>query len=274
MWLKYIFDTIVSLIGLVFLWPLLLVIAVLIKMKMPGGAVLFVQKRVGKGGKLFDCHKFRTMIPVRNNEGNEAKKGDKGWSTVSVAGDNRITPFGAKLRHYKLDELPGLWDVLRGKMSFVGPRPDVPGYADKLEGEDRVILKLRPGITGPATLKYRLEDEMIAEWVNGVRLTVNGERLEVNGERLEVNGERLTVKVSSDGSLCEKSGKNLIQNLPKEVNEMTDQEMAVWYNDNVIYPDKVRLNRYYYEHYSFWKDIQMIVCTVLGKKMKYAGEVI
>ena len=95
-----------------------------------------------------------------------------------------------------------------------------------------------------------------------------------NGERVEVNGERLTVKVSSDGSLCEKSGKNLIQNLPKGVNEMTDQELAVWYNDNVIYPDKVRLNRYYYEHYSFWKDIQMIVCTVLGKKMKYAGEVI
>ena len=218
-----------------------------------------------------------------------------GWSTVSVAGDSRITPFGAKLRHYKIDELPELWDVFIGTMSFVGPRPDVPGYADKLEGEDRVILKLRPGITGPATLKYRLEDEMIAEWVKGVRLTVNGERLEVNGERvevngerlevngerlevngerLEVNGERLTVKVSSDGSLREKSDKNLIQNLPKEVNEMTDQEMAVWYNDNVIYPDKVRLNKYYYEHYSFWKDIQMIVCTVLGKKMKYAGEVI
>ena len=94
----------------------------------------------------------------------------------------------------------------------------------------------------------------------------------MSGERLEVNGERLTVKVSSDGSLREKSDKNLIQNLPKGVNEMTDQELAVWYNDNVIYPDKVRLNRYYYEHYSFWKDIQMIVCTVLGKKMKYAGE--
>ena len=138
-------------------------------------------------------------------------------------------------------------------MSFVGPRPDVPGYADKLEGEDRVILKLRPGITGPATLKYRLEDEMIAEWVKG---------------------ERLKFQVSSEGSLREKSDKNLIQNLPKEVNEMTDQELAVWYNDNVIYPDKVRLNKYYYEHYSFWKDIQMIVCTVLGKKMRYAGEMI
>ena len=172
---------------------------------------------------------------------------------MSVAGDSRITPLGAKLRHWKLDELPGLWDVLRGKMSFVGPRPDVPGYADKLEGSDRDVLKLRPGITGPATLKYRLEDEMIADWVKG---------------------ERLKVKVSSDGSQSSKSDKNHIQNLPKDVNEMTDQELAEWYNDNVIWPDKVRLNCYYYRHYSFWKDIQMIVCTVLGKQMEYAGEVI
>ena len=86
-------------------------------------------------------------------------------STVSVAGDNRITPLGATLRHYKLDELPGLWDVLVGNMSFVGPRPDVPGYADQLKGNDREVLKLRPGITGPATLKYRLEDEMISDYV-------------------------------------------------------------------------------------------------------------
>ena len=86
-------------------------------------------------------------------------------STVSVAGDARITPLGAILRHYKIDELPGLWDVMIGNMSFVGPRPDVPGYADKLEGDDRVVLKLRPGITGPATLKYRLEDEMISDYV-------------------------------------------------------------------------------------------------------------
>ena len=193
--LKILFDRIVAFIGLLFLWPVLIVVAILIKIKMPGGPVFFVQKRVGKDGKLFNCHKFRTMRVNDNVDGNRLTvKGDRlvnetenkngGWSTVSVAGDSRITPLGAKLRHWKLDELPGLWDVLIGKMSFVGPRPDVPGYADKLEGEDRVILKLRPGITGPATLKYRLEDEMIAEWVNGVRLTVNGERLEVNGERL------------------------------------------------------------------------------------------
>ena len=225
--LKWIFDRLVAFIGLLFLWPVLLITAILVKIKMPGGPAFFVQKRVGKGGKLFDCHKFRTMIPVKNNEGADGKKGDKKWSTVSVAGDSRITPFGATLRHYKLDELPGLWDVLIGNMSFVGPRPDVPGYADKLTGTDREVLKLRPGITGPATLKYRLEDEMIAEYVA---------QKHSSGDKREA------------------------------------QEIAVEYNDTVIYPDKVRLNCYYYHHYSFIKDIQMIVCTVLGKKMMYAGE--
>ena len=215
--LKYIFDKVVALIGLVVLWPVLLIVAILVKVKMPGGPAFFVQKRVGKDGKLFDCHKFRTMTVKHNG------------STVSVAGDNRITPLGAKLRHWKLDELPGLWDVLRGKMSFVGPRPDVPGYADKLTGDDRDVLKLRPGITGPATLKYRLEDEMISEYV----------------AQKQKNGDARPM-----------------------------QEIAVEYNDTVIYPDKVRLNCYYYRHYSFIKDIQMIVCTVLGKKMVYAGEVI
>ena len=166
---------------------------------------------------MFKCHKFRTMTVKHNG------------STVSVAGDSRITPLGAKLRHYKLDELPGLWDVMIGNMSFVGPRPDVPGYADKLEGDDRDVLKLRSGITGHATLKYRLEDEMISEYV---------------------------AKKQKEG----------------DTRDM--QEIAVEYNDTVIYPDKVRLNCYYYRYYSFIKDIQMIFCTVLGKNMKYAGEVI
>lgn len=215
--LKFLFDRIVSFIGLLFLWPVLLIVAILVKIKMPGGPAFFVQKRVGKGGKLFKCHKFRTMTVNHNG------------STVSMAGDSRITPLGAYLRHYKLDELPGLWDVLIGSMSFVGPRPDVPGYADKLEGDDRDVLKLRPGITGPATLKYRWEDEMIAEYV----------------AQRQIDGD--------------------IRNA---------QDIAEEYNDNVIYPDKVRLNCYYYRHYSFAKDIQMIFCTVLWKKMKYAGEVI
>lgn len=226
--LKWIFDRVVALFGLCLIWWLFPIIAVLIKIKMPGGPAFFCQKRVGKDGKLFTCHKFRTMTVKHSG------------STVSVAGDSRITPFGAKLRHYKIDELPGLWDVLIGNMSFVGPRPDVPGYADTLKGDDRDVLKLRPGITGPATLKYRVEDEMIAEFVEQIK----------NGKNEHVAN---------------------LENHP-DFSIMTDQEIAVWYNDNIIYPDKVRLNCYYYRNYSFWKDIQMIMCTVLGKKMKYAGE--
>ena len=222
--LKWIFDRLVSLIGLLLLWPVLIIVAILIKVKMPG-PILFVQKRVGKDGKLFDCHKFRSM------------KVDHGGSTVSVAGESRITPLGAKLRHYKLDELPELWDVFIGNMSFVGPRPDVPGYADALKGEDREVLKLRPGITGPATMKYRDEEEQIAEFIS------------------EMKNVELRMK-------------NVIPA------DYSDEQVAVWYNDTVLYPDKVRLNRYYLHHYSFIKDIQMIVYTVLGKHMMYGGEVI
>ena len=112
--------------------------------------MFFSQERVGKDGKTFILYKFRTM-----------KIGHSG-SSVSVAGESRITPFGAKLRKSKIDELPELWNVLIGDMSFVGPRPDVPGYADKLTGEDRDILMLRPGITGPASLKYRNEENLLA----------------------------------------------------------------------------------------------------------------
>ena len=191
-----------ALLGLLFLWPVLLVVAILIKIHMPG-PVFFIQQRVGKGGKLFPCHKFRSMSMNHNG------------SSVSVAGESRITPLGAKLRKYKLDELPELWDVLIGNMSFVGPRPDVPGYADKLQGDDRIILSLRPGITGPATLKYRNEEELLATVSDPVR-----------------------------------------------------------YNDEVIYPDKVHLNRYYAEHYSFAEDIRMIFCTVLGRHMNYNNEII
>ena len=215
--LKWFFDRMVAFVGLCFLWPVLLIVAIMVKVKMPGGPAFFVQKRVGKGGKLFNCHKFRTMTVKHNG------------STVSVAGDSRITPFGAVLRHYKLDELPGLWDVLIGNMSFVGPRPDVPGYADKLTGDDRDVLKLRPGITGPATLKYRLEDEMISDYV----------------AKRQAEGDKRPM-----------------------------QEIATEYNDKVIYPDKVRINCYYYRNYSFWKDIEMIFATVLGRKIKYNGEMI
>ena len=196
MYLKWIFDRIASLIGLFFLWPVLLVVAILIKIKMPGGPAFFTQKRVGRYGKLFTMHKFRSMTVSHSG------------SSVSVAGEARITPLGAKLRKYKLDELPELWDVLIGNMSFVGPRPDVPGYADQLKGDDRRVLELRPGITGPASLKYRDEEELLAKVDNPIE-----------------------------------------------------------YNDTVIYPDKVRINLYYL-------DFQMILCTVLGKKMVYNNELI
>ena len=209
MWFKWLFDRFVALIGLVVLSPVLLVVAVLVAVMTPGGSVIFSQKRVGKGGKLFTIRKFRTMTA------------NHGGSSVSVAGESRITPLGAKLRHYKLDELPELWNVLKGDMSFVGPRPDVPGYADQLKGEDREVLKLRPGITGPATLKYRDEEDLLAR----------------------------VVKEGIDG--------------------YTD---PVKYNDEVIFPDKVRLNRFYLNHYSFWSDIKMLFATVLGRRIDYAGE--
>ena len=201
--LKYVFDRVAALLGLLLIWWLLIVVAILIKVKMPGGPALFRQTRIGRHGKPFTIYKFRTMTVGH------------GGSSVSVAGESRITPLGAVLRRYKIDELPELWNVLIGDMSFVGPRPDVPGYADRLQGDDREMLELRPGITGPASLKYRNEEELLAAVDN-----------------------------------------------PQE------------YNDTVIYPDKVRINRYYLHNYSFMKDIEMIVCTVIGKKMKYNNEMI
>lgn len=152
--LKWVFDRVMAFIGLVVLWPVLIFVSVLIKLKMPGGPVIFRQKRVGRNGRLFTMYKFRSMTVGHSG------------SSVSVAGESRITPLGAKLRKYKLDELPELWNVLIGDMSFVGPRPDVPGYADQLNGADREVLQLRPGITGPASLKYRDEEELLAQQSN------------------------------------------------------------------------------------------------------------
>lgn len=189
--MKYLFDRVISLLGLVCLSPLLLLIAILIKVKMPDGPVLYSQQRVGRKGKLFTMYKFRSM-----KVGNDA-------SSISVAGESRITPLGAVLRKYKLDELPELWNVFIGDMSFVGPRPDVPGYADVLEGEDRLILNLRPGITGPASLKYANEEEILS---------------------------------------------------------MVDDPCK--YNDEVIFPDKVRINLEYYYKHTFIGDIKIIFQTI------------
>lgn len=189
-----------AMVGLLSLWWLMLLVAICIKVKMPG-PVLFRQQRVGREGRLFTMVKFRTMLV------------NHGGNSVSVAGESRITPLGSVLRRWKLDELPELWNVLLGDMSFVGPRPDVPGYADTLTGEDREILQLRPGITGPASMKYRNEEEILSA----------------------------------------------VENPQK-------------YNDEVIFPDKVRINRLYLHDHSFFLDLKMIVATVLGKRILYHGE--
>lgn len=129
--------------------PVFILIIILIKLSQINDKVFYKQERIGRGGELFTIYKFRTM----NNSDS--------ISTISIKGDNRITPIGIKLRKYKLDELPELWNVLCGDMSFVGPRPDVPGYADKLKGNESRIHSLRPGITGPASLKYINEEELL-----------------------------------------------------------------------------------------------------------------
>lgn len=200
---KNIFDRVMALIGLAVLLPLMTVVAMLIKIKMPDGPVFFVQQRVGRNGRLFKIYKFRTMTV------------NHGGSTVSVAGENRITTFGARLRRLKIDELPELWNVLKGDMSFVGPRPDVPGYADTLTGQQRRVLQLKPGITGPASLKYRDEEVMLA---------------------LQPDPQR--------------------------------------YNDEVIFPDKVRINLYYLQNHSMITDLKIIVATVTGRRMRYGNEII
>ena len=195
--IKRIFDITASFVGLLLFLPILGIIAVWIKIKMPKGPVIFKQKRVGQHGKQFTMYKFRTMTVSHSG------------SSVSIKGESRITPLGTKLRKYKLDELPELWNVLIGDMSFVGPRPDVPGYADKLTGEERKILELRPGITGPASLKYKNEEEILAK-----------------------------------------------------------QDDPIRYNNEMIYPDKVRINLNYMKHQSFWLDIKIIIYTLIGKNLK------
>ena len=203
--IKYIFDRVVAFVGLLFLGIPLLVVAIMVKVSMPDGPVLYTQVRVGRHGKLFKIHKFRTMT------------NEKELSNIAYPNRARITPLGAKLRHHKIDELPELWDVLIGKMSFVGPRPDVPGYADKLEGDDQVVLEMRPGSTGPATLKYSNEEKQIEDYV----------------KQAKANGD-----------------------------QRSEDEIAQWFNDEVIYPDKVKINCEYYRNYSFFKDIKIIFKTV------------
>lgn len=191
---KRVFDFTVALVALPVLLPGGLVLAAAVWAG-SGRPVFFRQERVGRGGRVFRIVKFRTMV-VR----------PAGDSSVTVAGDARMTPVGRFLRRWKLDELPQLWNVLVGDMSLVGPRPDVPGYADGLQGEARRVLELRPGITGPATLAYRNEEEILAQVDDPVR-----------------------------------------------------------HNDEVIWPDKVRLNLEYLATASLAGDLRYIWQTVTRK---------
>ncbi len=189
--MKRLIDFIMSFTALILLSPFLLFISILVKIS-SDGSILFVQERVGKNGILFKMIKFRTMYEDHNNN-----------NTISVKGDSRITKLGYFLRKYKIDELPELINVLFGDMSFVGPRPDVKGYADKLKGDHRKILKLRPGITGPASIKFINEELLLSQQKN-----------------------------------------------PK------------FYNDNVIYPEKVRINLDYFYNNSIWIDFKIIFATI------------
>jgi|GEM_PF-122472 len=194
--LKEVFDYLLATGMFIVLSPVLLIIAVSILMTM-GWPVFFSQKRVGQNGKIFLLHKFRTM------------KNEKSNTSVAAKESFRITKLGVFLRKSKLDELPELINIIRGDMSFVGPRPDVKGYADRLEGDDRMILQLKPGLTGAASLKYRDEEEILKK-----------------------------------------------QKDPQQ------------YNDEVIFPDKVRINKTYMEKWTLWLDMKIILFTALGKDLR------
>jgi len=189
--IKRIFDFSLALIGLLITWPIILIAWIIASIETKSNG-FFLQKRVGENGKLFTIIKIKTMYP---NNG----------SSVTTANDSRITKSGKFFRKYKIDELPQLINVLKGDMSFVGPRPDVPGYADKLEGDDRIILSIKPGITGPATLKYKNEEEILARVDDPIK-----------------------------------------------------------YNNEVIWPDKVKINKEYIKNWSLKKDIEYILKTIKG----------
>ena len=190
---KWIFDIVLSVIGICMTWWLMVLAWVVASIETKSNG-LFIQERIGREGNLFFVFKIKTMKHVANID-----------TTVTTSEDSRITTSGAFFRKTKIDELPQLFNVLFGTMSFVGPRPDVVGFADMLEGEDRIILSLRPGITGPASLKYKDEEKLLS---------------------LQKDAER--------------------------------------YNREVIWPDKVAINKMYLKNWTLKKDIAYIIKTILG----------
>ena len=194
--MKVMFDYFFAIVGLFVSLPLLIIIGISIKLTSKG-PIFYTQERIGRNGIIFTIIKFRSMT---------TEHGDN--NTITVGGDLRITSLGRFLRKYKLDELPELLNILKGEMSFVGPRPDLPGYADKLRGETRKILALKPGITSQASLKYANEEEILAK-----------------------------------------------------------QDDPINYNNEVIYPDKIKMNLDYYYNHNLWIDIKIIFATIF--RMSY-----
>lgn len=190
---KRAFDIVASLAGLLLLAPVIFLCWFVATIDTRSNG-FFIQKRIGRHGRVFRVCKIKTMYP-----------GDGKRTPLASRNINSISRSGRFFRKYKLDELPQLFNVLIGSMSFVGPRPDVPGYADRLHGEDRIILSLRPGITGPASIKYKDEETILAA---------------------------------------------------------ADDPEA--YNDRIIWPDKVRINREYVNNYSLLRDLRYIFQTILG----------
>ena len=191
--IKRLFDIILSFVGIIILIPVFIIVSILIKIDSPG-PIFFLQERVGLNGKLFKIIKFRSM---KINHNNSLK--------VTIGNDKRITSIGKKIRKYKIDEIPELINVFIGDMSLVGPRPDVPGYADLLVGENRNILKLRPGITSRASIKYAKEEIILL-----------------------------------------------------------NEDDPIVYNNNIIFPDKVKMNLNYYYNNNIWIDIKIIFATLLA----------
>jgi lipopolysaccharide/colanic/teichoic acid biosynthesis glycosyltransferase len=187
---KRVFDIAASLLAMLVLFPVVLLTSIGILLTMPG-PVLFRQKRIGYKGQIFTIYKFRSM------------RVNKLKVSITLSSDNRITPFGRFMRHTKLDELPQLWNILKGDMSVVGPRPDVPGYSDQLTGEGKLIWTVRPGLSGLDSVTY-----------------------------------------------------------PDEESILDQQENPQKYYDEVLWPEKVKINVWYVKHHSFLLDMKIIFKTL------------
>jgi lipopolysaccharide/colanic/teichoic acid biosynthesis glycosyltransferase len=175
--LKRIFDLLVSFMGIVILSPVFIIASIAIKLDSKG-KILFLQKRVGRYGKEFNIYKFRTMITDAEKIGKQ----------ITVGKDSRITKVGAFLRKFKIDELPQLFNVFKGDMSLVGPRPEVPKYVSLYNEEQRRVLEVRPGITDMASLRYKDENDILGNVENPEEYYINiimKDKLNLNLEYIE-----------------------------------------------------------------------------------------